>query len=563
MINSAIMSPMWAIFVVILALIPSLSASSHEPRALTENGPVLGSYQVSASGQQFKSFRGIPYAEPPVGNNRFKEPKRLEEKWIGEYNAQQFASQCLQVAHFVRTKLVDGNYRYEIIGDEDCLFVNVFTREDGPKNKDVVVVIHGGAFQFGSVDTHGPEYFIDRNDVVLVTFNYRLGVLGFLTTGDDVIPGNNGLKDQVALLQWVKRNIANFGGDPNKVTLTGLSAGGASVDYHYHSSLSKGLFQKGYSFSGSALSPWALVRNGVERTQKLAEYLGCPTTDTKTLAKCLRRRPARQIVAQVRNLFQWKYNPYTVFGPVVEVGSKRPFIDQHPRDLLKKGLSQDLPWIAGVTTEDGLYPAGDFVTDVNAMKELDENWEKLAPSFLFFDPKLTDSEIADAVKNVRKEYLGEKVISKDNMAGVIKIITDRLYAAGLVEVSSLRRQSYLYEYGFQTQESFSHLITESREPLGACHGDDFMFLINFSFSGQQETPADIIMAKKMRDIFFHFVKNGNVPEEYNWKTVAESNGYLRIDSPDKIFIVKDPNSIVNLEQFHNLYPKAASPRDEL
>lgn len=106
-------------------------------------------------------------------------------------------------------------------------------------NKDVIVYIHGGAFMFGSGDRYSPHYLMDHDHgIVYVTFNYRLGPLGFLSTGDSIVPGNNGLKDQVAALTWIQRNIAGFGGDPNKVTIIGLSAGGASVHYMYLSSLS-------------------------------------------------------------------------------------------------------------------------------------------------------------------------------------------------------------------------------------------------------------------------------------------------------------------------------------
>lgn len=95
---------------------------------------------------------------------------------------------------------------------------------------------------FGSADMYGPEYMMDREDIVYVTCNYRVGPLGFITTGDALIPGNNGLKDQVAALEWVQRNIANFGGDPKKITIAGLSAGGASVDFMFLTPLTKGRY---------------------------------------------------------------------------------------------------------------------------------------------------------------------------------------------------------------------------------------------------------------------------------------------------------------------------------
>lgn len=105
----------------------------------------------------------------------------------------------------------------------------------------VVVYIHGGAFQFGAGVHFGPQYLLDTEDFVYVSFNYRLGPLGFATTGDETLPGNNGLKDQVAALKWVQRNVAAFGGNPGAVTVAGMSAGGASVHYHMLSPMSSGI----------------------------------------------------------------------------------------------------------------------------------------------------------------------------------------------------------------------------------------------------------------------------------------------------------------------------------
>jgi len=104
----------------------------------------------------------------------------------------------------------------------------------------VVVHIHGGAFTGGEGVTYGPQYLLDYNDFVYVSINYRLGVLGFAATGDGVLPGNNGLKDQAAALRWIQRNVRAFGGNPNEVTITGMSAGASSVHYHLVSPMSKG-----------------------------------------------------------------------------------------------------------------------------------------------------------------------------------------------------------------------------------------------------------------------------------------------------------------------------------
>ncbi|KAF0291506.1 Esterase FE4 [Amphibalanus amphitrite] len=176
----------------------------HRPLVATKEGRVRGVADRSAGGNLFFSFKGIPYAEPPVRKLRFREPQR-HALWTGVRDASRHGSEC---PNFDQLR---NNTR---VGDEDCLFVNVFTRqlpgeEYSLAGLPVMVYIHGGGFFFGSgdADEYGPHYLMDE-PVVLVTFNYRLGPFGFFTTHDAAAPGNYGMLDQVLLLQWVQDNIA-------------------------------------------------------------------------------------------------------------------------------------------------------------------------------------------------------------------------------------------------------------------------------------------------------------------------------------------------------------------
>lgn len=121
-----------------------------------------------------------------------------------------------------------------------------------------------------------------------------------MSTEDDVVPGNMGLKDQNLALRWVHDNIEYFGGDPKRVTLIGLGAGAASVHYHYFSPQSAGLFQNGISMSGTALNYWANRKNSLEKTKKLGEIVGCSSADTKKLIECLKKSSAKSIVNAVK-----------------------------------------------------------------------------------------------------------------------------------------------------------------------------------------------------------------------------------------------------------------------
>lgn len=173
-------------------------------------------------------------------------------------------------------------------GIEDCLYLNVYVpQKKSNESLPVIFWIYGGAFQYRSLEGTEQHYLIDH-DVIFISMNYRMGALGFLSTEDDVVSGNMGLKDQSVALQWVSKNIEYFGGDPKKITLVGLSAGGASVHYHYLSPMSKGLFHTGLSLSGTAFDNWAQARNSREKAIKLGELVNCPTSNMTNMLICLK-----------------------------------------------------------------------------------------------------------------------------------------------------------------------------------------------------------------------------------------------------------------------------------
>lgn len=179
---------------------------------------------------------------------------------------------------------------------------------------------------------------------------------GFLSTGDAAIPGNAGLKDQVLALEWVQKNIASFGGNPDSVTLTGLSAGGASVHYHYLSPRSKGLFHRGFSQSGVALMPWALQEQAYNKAKILAISMGCPISPSRNLVECLQQRPVHQILTKTPLFFGFYFTPIAPFAPVIEKGGLNPFLTVSPYFAIVRGDVQDLPWVVSNVPDEGMFP---------------------------------------------------------------------------------------------------------------------------------------------------------------------------------------------------------------
>ncbi|GMR58330.1 hypothetical protein PMAYCL1PPCAC_28525 [Pristionchus mayeri] len=216
----------------------------------TTYGKVQGRRLIYSGEKQVDAFQGIPFAKPPVGELRFAKPQ-LPEMWSEIRETKAFGNRSVQAPFSCFDKYLLGKT------SEDCLYLNVFTPcRDPPKEGfPVMVFIYGGGFEIGSTNTYGDvnicEHIITR-DVIFVTVAYRLGYLGFFTTGDDVCPGNFGLWDQTAALRWVNDNIEAFGGNKNNITLLGQSAGAISTDMLDLSPHSTGLFHKKIVMSGTA-----------------------------------------------------------------------------------------------------------------------------------------------------------------------------------------------------------------------------------------------------------------------------------------------------------------------
>ncbi|XP_011630104.1 esterase E4-like [Pogonomyrmex barbatus] len=253
-------------------------------------GKLIGTVEEGIYGDLYFAFRGIPYAKPPIGELRFKDPVP-PEAWSENRDASKYGNVAVQYNIF------DGT----IIGDEDCLYLNVYNTDlELSQKRAVMVWIHGGGFFMGdgNPSIYGPDFII-RKDVVLVTLNYRLGVLGFLNLNDEVATGNQGLKDIVMALKWVQKNIAKFGGDPKNVTIFGESAGGAIVHYLTLSPLTEGLFHKAIAHSGVVVNPWAyddLMTKDTMLGFDLVKKLGKITLDPKVAYEFLKTVDAKLLI---------------------------------------------------------------------------------------------------------------------------------------------------------------------------------------------------------------------------------------------------------------------------
>ncbi|XP_065932536.1 neuroligin-4, Y-linked isoform X2 [Magallana gigas] len=299
----------------------------------THAGVVRG-YRVSTpSNGQLEIYLGIPFAEPPVGDLRFAPPVEKKHWRPQVLNATEFGAVCPQNIKYIRTHFGNGYTKI----NEDCLYLNIYASKNINHPAEllpVMVWIHGGYYEASSGSAYDGRILASRGEVIVVTVNYRLGALGFLSTFDSMATGNQALLDQVLALKWVQKNIRSFGGDPDRVTIFGESAGGAAVSLHMFSPLSEGLFHGLITQSGCALSPFAIYRppySQLSNTRSVALSLGCPATSSRAMIECLRTKSAQEIV-EVKPVVHYP-KLSLAFAPRVD----GYFLHDVPENLLKRG----------------------------------------------------------------------------------------------------------------------------------------------------------------------------------------------------------------------------------
>lgn len=315
------------LLLLVVQLVQGTAASQAEeeaPLVSTSLGQIQGTLMQSFLGRTIYAFRGIPYAEPPVGNLRFEQPKAVKP-W-GK-----------QVLLALEDSLICPQRGLTQLMSEDCLKLNIFSHNLTSKSP-VMVYIHGGANVLGSGHSEyeaGPEYLLDH-DIVLVAINYRLGALGFLSGG------NYGYLDQVMALEWVNSHISHFGGDPDLVTLLGMSAGSMAVSLHLASPLSAGLFHRAILMSGSATNHFSI--HNMFWTRLLARQVGCPMYDSFDMTECLRKVSWQRIVEVCANWEQYKFVNmkwnYEIDGY---------FMPRHPTTLIDRGEFNRVPLLVTFT----------------------------------------------------------------------------------------------------------------------------------------------------------------------------------------------------------------------
>ncbi|KAK3096285.1 hypothetical protein FSP39_025325 [Pinctada imbricata] len=340
---------------VIIALCTLMMTVADDPIVETSNGRVAG-FKQNVGGTVIDTFLNIPFAEPPIGDLRFKRPVPVTN-WTGTYEAKTGGNSCHQLI-FTTFKGKQGEkgenmWNANTTRHEDCLQLNIWSPVTQEQKLTTMIWIFGGGFVYGTptLDLYDGKLLAAQRGVIVVSINYRVGPLGFLYAGNDEAPGNVGLLDQQMALKWIYTNIEAFGGNTEDITLFGESAGAASVSYHLMSAGSTPYFQRAILQSGSALAPWAYQSPYVAKiyTKTLAGRLGCLQTAYTDIVKCLRTKDAAQMSDE-----QWNLPLTPLSFPFVPTLDNH-FITKSPSDFFHSGNLNNKDILVGVNDQEAMF----------------------------------------------------------------------------------------------------------------------------------------------------------------------------------------------------------------
>ncbi len=428
-------------------------------------------------------FRGIPYAAPPVGELRFRPPQPAEP-WVGVRDVTRFGPMAPQNQGAME-RMFGAPPRPM---DEDCLTLNVWTPACDDAKRPVMVWIHGGAFLYGTGAT--PWYdgrSFARDDVVLVTINYRLGALGFLHVDGQ---GNNGILDQVAALEWVRDNIAAFGGDPNNVTAFGESAGAMSVGTLLGLPAAKGLFVKAIPESGAAHS----ARTPEQAERIVSAFLAELGIDAGPgVVERLRELPASALLEAQAKIVERNLDGGLAFTPVVD-GVVLP---ERPIDAIGKGQAAGVAVLVGTTRDEWRL----FAMLDPAIAGLDDAGAAARIGAFVSDP----ARAADVVAHYRATRTGATMSELWSAIGTDMVF--RIPAVRLAEKqSALGNDVYMYRFDYCTPVFGG--------ALGACHALEIPFVFESLGAGTDMFVGPVTddlrtLARRMHESWVAFARTGN------------------------------------------------------
>ena len=512
------------IYALIVALISFTTSARHQANIdLAEEGSVIQTPSGKVRGfvrNGVLEFRGIPYASPIGGEKRWTLPEPAKP-WQGVLDAMHFKPACPQDARFNLT---------EASSDEDCLYLNISLPTHQPNASDqklpVIVFIHGGALVGGSSSLYRLDRLAAKADAVVVSFNYRLGVYGFLAhPGFD--PAQNafwGIEDQRLAMKWVQKNIAAFGGDPKNVTLMGESAGALSVCTHLSTPKeSEGLFHKAIALSYTCIHPFQTVDQGNAFGMKLAQAVDCDRASSAI--ECLRRTDTMKLIKAGAQ------QPISQPIPLTPVlGSTS--LPTKTSKAFQSGRFLHVPMILGGTRDElRLYvgyeiQAGKTFTPENYQQALQMFFGEHAAQVAKAYPVSAFSSAGAALGTAVSDFMPEFGVN-------------HCFSIETAQLASQHAPVYYMDFADRTTPKRGVLIPANPDPgieLGAAHSSVMSYLFpGFSNTAAMSAPDLTPESEKSADLMLayikQFIRNGNPNGDLrpHWKPFGSNHETLRFD----------------------------------
>lgn len=567
-----------------LLLSSILGCAKVTPVVKLDNLHIHGVQVPDSTGALCNAYIGIPYAQPPIGELRWADPKPLQPpKHTQILLAQVPPSQCSQIlpAEKIHVDVYEFMYMaaFEYSGNisfdarssstsEDCLYLDVFTPNNGGTKKPVMVWIHGGNFAGGSASGYDGRALAISQDVVVVSIQYRLSVFGFLTAEDST--GNWGLKDQTMALRWVQRHISAFGGDASRVTIFGESAGGVSCGMHTVTAYSEGLFQNAILQSGTEYMRLVYSHNPVQMSQLLGQQAGCKDLSSSKLLKCLRQKSQDEIFAAIQRvskdaaekvkaglLYPGQDFALTTYYPTYgnDFFPVHPSMSTHTNkvNLIVGFNAAEVGYvmsgvfgIAEPLTAEALVSKLEFVSQVLAQG----NPDYVSKFVDLLKPVYTSSEDSHANMLTAQRVMGDTIFVGNAFIKANKHTTsgNKVYMYNLLRGLTVFQDPSLLD---ALLVNGSGLMAKPAH-VGADHGDDvpfvwgFPFNPNFEAKGYKTTEGDKLLSGLMMKFWGEFARTGSIR---GWPEYSSSRRTLmQFDRAEPYSrIVHDPTpEMVNL-----------------
>ena len=464
---------------------------------------------MTVNDKQVDAFLGIPFAEPISGERRFSRPVAKAPWGDSEvFDATEYGDGCWQVPDTAFPGFEGSEiWNPTVPLSDDCLNLNVWVPYPRPQNSAVLLWIFGGSYWYGvgSLSLYNGKYLAAEEGIIVVTINYRVGAFGFLATGDPSAPGNQGLYDQAMAMQWVKDNIGAFGGDPNKVTLFGESAGGASVSLHQLSPVSQALFQRAVVQSAGPTAPWAYTdrETALSRAKDLAKALGClqdsngEEHDIPNMVKCLQDVDPNELLP-----VSWVTGRFLEF-PWVPVYDGI-FLPEDPKSAMENGNFKDCEMIIGSNTNEAnfflVYEVPGFDKDTESLLDYDGYMKAFEYTF----PKVSSIQLEAIARKYKPKPSTDQALLRD---AIDLAVGDYSFTCPSTDfaMAYAKAGNQVYYYRFEERASNNPFP----DWMGVLHGDEIAYIFgipldpSFGYSSREAA-----MSKRVMEFWANFARTG-------------------------------------------------------